>query len=124
MKRIWAAVGIAAAMLTLCALLLAQTRSVTDRLYAQLDLLCAAEEGDPSGRQLAEELCAMWEKDEKKLSLHIRHSELEEVTRSFAQLKSALSVGEYELFRMACDDARVSVDHLLEEARLSWKNII
>ena len=124
MKRIWAAVGIAAGVVVLCALLLAQTRSVTDKLYVQLDRLCAVEEDDPSGEQLAEELCAMWERNEKRLSLHIRHSELEEVTRSFTQLKSALNVGEYELFRMACDDARVSVDHLLEESRLSWKNII
>jgi len=124
MKRIWAAAGIALGIVVLCALMLSHTRTVTDRLYEQLDLLCAAEEGDPSAERLAEELCAMWEREEKRLSLHIRHSELEEVTRSFTQLKSALSVGEYDLFRMACDDARVSVDHLLEEARLSWKNVI
>ncbi len=124
MKRIWVAAGIALCAVVLCAIMLAQTREITDRLYGQLDRLCAVEEGAPSAAVLAEELCAMWEKDEKALSLHLRHSELEEVTRSFTQLKSALNTGEYDLFRMACDDARVSVDHLLEEARLSWKNII
>ena len=124
MKRIWAAVGLAAGVVVLCALLLAQTRGIADKLYTQLDMLCAVEDGSPEGERLAEELCAMWEKDEKKLSLHIRHSELEEVTRSFTELKSALMVGEYDLFRMACDDARVSVDHILEEAKLSLKNII
>lgn len=124
MKRIWVAIGIAAGMVVLCAVMLAQTRGITDRLYVQLDRLCAVEEGDPSGKELAEELCAMWEQNEKSLSLHIRHSELEEVTRSFTELKSALQMDEYELFRMACDEARVSVDHLWEEARLSLKNII
>lgn len=124
MKRIWVAAGMAVGMIVLCAVLLVQTRGITDELYAQLDSLCAVEEGDPSGGRLAEELCAMWEEKEKTLSLHIRHSELEEVTRAFTQIKSCLAMGEYELFRMACDEARVAVDHLWEEARLSLKNII
>jgi|GEM_PF-2030822 len=124
MKRIWIAAALALGMMVLCFFLLDHTKDITADLNSRLDRLSAVEEDDPSGDEQTRELCRVWEKYEKKLSLHIRHSELEEVTRAFTQIESCWRMGEYELFIMACDEARAAVDHLWEEARPTIKNIV
>jgi len=123
MKRIWAAAALTLAMVILCASFLHYTKKVTDDLNHRLDILSAAEEDDRQAEKETKELLKIWEKYEKRLSLHMRHNELEEVTLAFTRMESSWTLGEYELFRMACDDARVAVEHLWEEEHLSLKNI-
>lgn len=124
MKRIWAAAALTLGMIVLCSAMLHNTKTVTDDLNDRLDRLSAAEEDDPSAERETKELLQVWDEYEKSLSVHIRHSELEEVTSALTQIESCWRVGEYELFRMACEDARVAVDHLWEEERLLLKNIL
>jgi len=124
MKRIWAAVWMAAGMVMLCGLLLYSTHRVTDRLDSCLTVLCQVEDGSEEGARLTAELREMWERQEKTMALHIRHNELEEVTLALTRVESYWQMGQYPLFRVACEEAKAAVEHLWEEARPSLKNII
>ncbi len=123
MKRIWAAAALTLAMVILCSVFLHYTKKVTDDLNRRIDILSAAEEDDRQAESETKELLKVWEEYEKKLSLHMRHNDLEEVTLAFTRMESCWTLGEYEMFRMACEDARVAVEHLWEEEHLSLKNI-
>ncbi len=124
MKRIWLALGMTAVMLVLCGVLMNSAHAATGEMAAKLEELRAVREDDMRAERMIDDLCSSWEKHENSLALHIRHSDIEEITGALAQIKSCWQLGEYELFVMACDEARVAVDHLWEEARLSVKNVI
>lgn len=124
MKRIWLAAGLAAGMVMLCCLLLYSTGQVTRQLNDTLEQLAAAEENDPAAGEEISALIARWEKWETRLSLHIRHDELEEVTRALTRVESHWEAGEYRLYRVACAEATVAVEHLLEEAKLTLRNVL
>lgn len=124
MRRIWLAVGLAAGMVVLCGLLLYSTGQVTQKLDEGLTQLAAAEEGDVRAGAIASELNAEWDKAERWMALHVRHSELEEVTQALTRVEGYWKMGQYDLFRVACDEAKVAVDHLWQESCPSLRNIV
>lgn len=124
MKRIWVALGIALAMIILCGVLLNSAHNVTSEMTTELDRLRQAEEEDYWVQQAVDDLCKKWEGQEDVLTTHVRHSEIEEVTYALTEMKTCWQMGEYELFIMACEEAKVAVDHLWEAARPSLKNIL
>ena len=124
MNRIWLAIGLTVAMIVLCGVLLFSADRITDEMTDRLEELRDASPDSVQVQQKIDDLCSRWEQHEKSLTLHVRHSEIEEVTYALTQMKSSWEMGEYELFVMACDEALVSVEHLWEAARPSLKNII
>lgn len=124
MKRIWLALGLTAAMLLLCGLLLGSTERLASEMLEQLDEIRSAGEDGGDAGPLIDRLLDQWEQWEEKLALHMRHSELEEVKHALQQISSCWNVGEHELFLMACDEAGVAVEHLAESSRLSLKNVL
>ena len=124
MNRIWTAIAIAAAMVILCGVLLHSADVITDEMTAALDKLSSAHEDDQWVQAAVEELCARWDKHENALTCHVRHSEIEEVSFSLTELKTCWEMGEYELFVVACEEAKMAVEHLWEAARPSLKNIL
>jgi len=124
MKRIWAAVFIALAMVILCGALQRSAKTITDELLTRLETLSAVGDGEPEGERMVRELRRAWDKSERKMSLYLRHSELEEVTCAVTRIESCWQTGEHELFLMACDEAETAVEHLWESSRLSLRNII
>lgn len=124
MNRLWTALALAAAMVGLCCVLTFCTVRATDRFTDRLERLSTAEAGEWDAGALASGLQEDWERCEEWMSLHIHHSELEEVTRALARMEICWQTGEYEMFRMACDEALVALEHLRQESRPLLKNII
>jgi len=124
MNRIWLAVGLTAAMIALCGVLLFSAWQITEDMTGTLDELLLAEEGDRQVMHTIEQLHDRWDRYEKTLTIHVRHSEIEEVTYALTEMKSCWEMGEYELFVMACEEAKVAVDHLWEASRPSLKNVL
>ena len=124
MNRIWLAVGLTAAMIALCGVLLFSAWQITEDMTGTLDELLLAEEGDRQVMHTIEQMHDRWDQYEKTLTVHVRHSEIEEVTYALTEMKSCWEMGEYELFVMACEEAKVAVDHLWEASRPSLKNVL
>ncbi len=127
MKRIWLAAAIMAGMVILCTVFLLYTEKVTADLDRRLDRLSAAPDStsaaDAPPQEQMDELLAVWERYEKRLSLHTRHSELEEVTAALTHMEYSLSLGSRDRFLVACGDARIAIEHLREEERPLLRNI-
>lgn len=124
MKRIWLAAGMSAAMVVLCAVLLGSAAKITGEITGMLNGLDGAKPGDAAVQSMIDRVHDRWEQCEGSLSAHVRHSEIEEVTYALRKIKSCWQTGEYELFVMACDEAKVAVEHLWEGSRLSLRNIL
>lgn len=124
MKRIWTAAAMTAVMIILCGALLLSVRRITDEVLDGLEALRAAKAGDTQVTRMIDELRERWDSHEGALTIHVRHSEIEEVTRALTQMKCCWELGEYELYIVACDEAKVAMEHLWEAARPSLKNIL
>lgn len=124
MKRIWLALGLLAAIIVLCTVTLFSTHKKATELAEDVKTLRLAQAEDDSVPGRLKRLEDKWKECDKTLSLHLRHSELEEVNRNITLLGSYWREGQYDLYRVTCDEALIAIEHLWETAKPSLRNIM
>lgn len=126
MKRIWLAVGILAAILTLCVSTLFHQRRQLDRLTDDLDEVISAFESGDDAR--AYDLAVTLEKDylhrTRLFPLFMAHGDLIECGESLALLPSILKDGNTEEFHMESTRCRVQLERLAKSELPTLKNIL
>ncbi|MBE6752824.1 MAG: DUF4363 family protein [Ruminococcaceae bacterium] len=119
MKRLGAAVLILAVTIAIGAASLWHTRSAAKEMTYRIEMLQQARSAE--GVEL---LKRQWERYERRLALHTRHSELESVAAKIAILDVKVKMEDELYWKMACEELLAAVEHLEQTERPLLKNIL
>lgn len=126
MKRLWLAIGIFAAILTLCLSTLLYQRRQIDRLIDDLDEVIAVFDDGDDAR--AHDLAVVLENDythrTRFFPLFMAHGDLIECRESLAILPSILKDGDAEEFHMESTRCRIQLERLAKSELPTLQNIL
>ncbi len=126
MKRLWLAVGICAAIFTLCLSTLFYQQRQVKFLLAELDGVIAAyaDGGDAPGHTLAQTLETEYEHRTRFFPYFMAHGDLIECRESLSLLPSILKDGDTEEFHMESTRCRIMLERLAASELPTWQNIL
>ncbi len=126
MKRIWAAVILAAISLTICIIGLRHTQDVTAQMAQTVTMAKKAEERGDSAAAYTLSLKASqdWKNAHQALCTYMIHSQLEEIDQTLALLPALCKEGADDSFLSECDRGLVQISYLNESEIPNLQNIL
>lgn len=125
MNRIVVAAASLILVIVIASLSIRSLDSSCEKLSEKLDeIQSTAESGDAEKAiELTENMLEMWEKEEKKISLLVNHSEIDEIEKTVKSLPVLARQGNTERLEEQSSVAAERVRHIREKEKISAKNI-
>lgn len=125
MNRIVVATASLILVIVIASLSIRSLDSSCEKLSEKLDeIQSTAESGDAEKAiELTENMLEMWEKEEKKISLLVNHSEIDEIEKTVKSLPVLARQGNTERLEEQSSVAAERVRHIREKEKISAKNI-
>ena len=125
MNRIVVAAASLILVIVIASLSIRSLDSSCEKLSEKLDeIQSTAESGDAEKAiELTENMLEMWEKEEKKISLLVNHSEIDEIEKTVKSLPVLARQGNTERLEEQSSVAAERVRHIREKEKISINNI-
>ena len=126
MRRFWVAAGILLALLVAALGNAWYVEKFTGGLAQQLEQAreLAAEENWEQARKLSQQVLKDWEDHQFYLHVFMRHSDTDQIFRTFQALEEYLKLEEPDQYTAANADLVTQLELLGEMEQLSWMNIL
>ena len=126
MKRFWAAAILLAVLLAGTFASARYARTFTGELARQLERAqdCAAREDWEGARALSRAAFQRWQEERFPLHVLMRHSDTDQIYRSFRALEQYLALEESDQYTAANAELMAQLELLGEMEQPSWENIL